>query len=202
MTRIIAGSARGNPLKVPPGEQTRPTTDRVREAFFSALATWAGGSGGAADEQLAGIRFLDLYAGSGAIGLEAASRGAREVVLVDRYRAAAEIIRRNAATAKMVDRVHVRVNDVLAFLAETPAEPFDVIWLDPPYAVSGEQLEEVLARLADGWLVSDGLVIVERANRDGPPKWPHQLAERWSRRYGETELHYARPSTPLTEEDQ
>lgn len=202
MTRIIAGSARGNPLKVPPGERTRPTTDRVREAFFSALATWAGGVGGAADDQLAGIRLLDLYAGSGAIGLEAASRGAREVVLVDSYRRAAETIKRNAATARLTGRVRVQVSDAASFLAESPAEPFDVIWLDPPYAVSNDEVDAVLSRLATGWLAPDGLAVVERSSRDPGPEWPVELAEQWSRRYGETELHFASPSTPSAEEDQ
>ena len=202
MTRIIAGSARGNPLRVPPGERTRPTTDRVREAFFSALATWAGGSGAPADQQLAGIRLLDLYAGSGAIGLEAACRGARDVVLVDSFRPAVEIIRRNAAATKLADRVSVRASDVGAFLGVPPAAPFDVIWLDPPYALAGRELDEVLSRLADGWLARDGLVVVERARRDPAPAWPPELADRWSRHYGETELYFARPAPVSVEEGQ
>lgn len=129
MTRIIAGSARGNPLRVPPGAHAS-TTDRVREAFFCA-GDLGRGQRAPADQQLAGIRLLDLYAGSGAIGLEAASRGARDVVLVDSFRPAVEIIRRNAAATKLADRVSVRASDVGAFLGKPPAAPFDVIWLDP-----------------------------------------------------------------------
>lgn len=151
---------------------------------------------------MAGIRLLDLYAGSGAIGLEAASRGARDVVLVDSFRPAVEIIRRNAAATKLADRVSVRASDVGAFLGVPPAAPFDVIWLDPPYALAGRELDEVLSRLADGWLARDGLVVVERARRDPAPAWPPELADRWSRHYGETELYFARPAPVSVEEGQ
>lgn len=198
MSRIIAGRARGTQLRVPPGDRTRPTTDRVREALFSALATWAGGTEGAADEQLAGIRFLDLYAGSGAIGLEAASRGASEVVLVENHRTVVEAIRRNITATHLADRVALRPMTVESYLAGDP-EPFDVVWCDPPYAVSGEVVDAVLARLAEGWLAPDALVIVERSRRDPDPQWPAILSEVWTRRYGETQLHFGRPGAEESE---
>lgn len=200
VTRIIAGSARGNPLKVPPGERTRPTTDRVREAFFSALAAWAQGMESPAEHQLAGIRLLDLYAGSGAIGLEAASRGADEVVLVDSYRPAGTTIKRNAAAIKVADRVRVQISDVRGYLAGSPQRRFDVIWADPPYALPGDELDALLVRISGGWLADDGLVVVERDARDPEPHWPDDFSERWSRRYGETKLYYARRTPPSTEE--
>lgn len=199
MTRIIAGAARGVQLRVPPGERTRPTTDRVREAFFSALVTWVGGSDALPAEQLAGIRLLDLYAGSGAIGLEAASRGAAEVVLVESHRPAAETIRRNAATAKL--NVQVRNTSVHTYLGGPP-QPFDVVWADPPYALAASELDELLRQVSADWLAEDGLVIVERSSRDPAPTWPQNLTENWTRRYGETQLHFGRPPLIGDEENQ
>lgn len=196
MTRIISGSARGASLKIPPGGRTRPTTDRVREAFFSALATWSGGTSAAVHEQLAGISFLDLYAGSGAIGLEAASRGAQHVLFVDNLRPAAHTIRKNAESAGLADKISVQIADVSSVTQIPPAEPFDVIWADPPYAMPAEEFDSVLQQLAAAWLVSDGLVVAERSTRDREPIWPSFLAECWSRRYGETILYYARPCSP------
>ncbi len=181
-------------MRVPSGDRTRPTTDRVREALFSALATWTGGTEGPAEQQLAGVRFLDLYAGSGAIGLEAASRGADQVVLVENHRSVVEVIRRNISATGLADRVQVRPMGVDACLAG-PAEPFDIVWCDPPYGVATEVVDGVLARLADGWLAADGLVVVERSRRDPDPTWPEILPEVWTRRYGETQLHFGRPGT-------
>ena len=129
MSRIIAGRARGAQLRAPAGERTRPTTDRVREALFSMLATWAGAADAAPEEQFAGVRLLDLYAGSGAIGLEAVSRGASRAVLVENHRQALESIRHNVAAARLTDRVQVQPVNVATFLAGSP-EPFDVVWLD------------------------------------------------------------------------
>lgn len=201
MSRIIAGRARGRQLRVPPGERTRPTTDRVREALFSTLAAWAGGAEEAPEEQLVGIRLLDLYAGSGAIGLEAVSRGAKEAVLVEAHRPVVELIRRNAAATGLADRVRVQPVGVTVFLAGEP-EPFDVVWLDPPYSMSTADVDAVLARIARGWLAADGLVVVERSARDPAPHWPALLPERWARRYGETQLHFARPTTEHPQGDQ
>lgn len=184
MTRIVAGTARGRPLVVPRGGATRPTSDRVREALFGRLD---------ARGVLNGASVLDLYAGSGALGLEAASRGAVRVVLVDSDRAAAEAARRNAATVA-APGVAVVAEPVERYLRRPPEAPFDLVLLDPPYALAGPRLAEVLQQLVDGgWLAADAVVVVERAGRDGPPPWPAALAEEGSRRYGETTLWFAAP---------
>jgi 16S rRNA (guanine966-N2)-methyltransferase len=199
MSRIIAGSAYGKQLRTPTGDRTRPTTERVREALFSALATWAGGAGQAPDQQLAGIRLADLYAGSGAIGLEAASRGASEVVLVESHRSAIELIRRNVATTRLGEPVRVVPATVATYLAGEP-QVFDVVWLDPPYSTPAQEVDQVLARLAEAWLAPDGLVVLERSRRDPEPNWPDSLAVHWARRYGDTQLYFGRP--PLADPEQ
>jgi 16S rRNA (guanine966-N2)-methyltransferase len=189
VTRIIAGRAKGRRLRTPAHQATRPTTDRVREAAFSLVADWAGTLGGPAGAQLDGIAFLDLYAGSGAVALEAASRGAGPVVAVESDSATARIARGNAGDAGLA--VSVTAATVEKLLAGAPAAPFDVVWADPPYAVPGERLAPVLQAVVDRWLAADGLLIVERSGRDLPPVFPSQLSQRWHRRYGETTLHFA-----------
>lgn len=189
MTRIIAGRFGGQRLATPKGDATRPTSERVREALFSALASWAGGNGDA-DGALADLAFADLYAGSGAIGLEAASRGATHVLLVERDRPTADLVRRNAQTLGV--RADVRATSVEQLVAQPAPRAFDVVWLDPPYAVPAATVDQVLADLvAHGWLADSPLVVVERSSRDAAPVWPDPLTETWSRRYGETTLHYA-----------
>lgn len=187
MSRIIAGSRKGHRLHTPPGDGTRPTSDRVREAAFGVLASELGRSGDAA-EQLAGCAFLDLYAGSGAVALEAASRGAASVVAVEKERRAAEVIRRNVRETGL--GVKVVPTSVEKYLAGPPTE-FDICWLDPPYRLANTAVEAALGRLADGWLAPGAIVIVERARRDEPFTWPDALGDRWQRRYGETTLFLA-----------
>lgn len=178
MTRIIAGAARGRQLKVPPAG-TRPTSDRVREALFSSLDS-AGGYD----------TVLDLYAGSGALGLEALSRGARRVTLVERDRRTAAIIEANA-TAVGLPGAEVVASDVGSFLAR-PAEPaYDLVFLDPPYDLSEEDLAGDLAAL-ERWLLPDGFVVVERSSRSPEPSWPKVIDPLRGKRYGETALWYGR----------
>jgi 16S rRNA (guanine(966)-N(2))-methyltransferase RsmD len=175
--RIVGGSVGGRRLVVPRGRGTRPTSDRVREGLFSAL-------GG----ELTGRSFLDLYAGSGAVGLEAASRGAAPVVLVERDPAALTALRSNA-DALALPQVRVRAESVSRFLDED-VTAFDVVFLDPPYA---DPLETVLAALVErGWVAPGGTVVAERATRDGAPPWPQPLVSDRSRRYGDTTLWYGR----------
>jgi 16S rRNA (guanine966-N2)-methyltransferase len=161
----------------------------VREALFSTLESMLSAS---ADTGLRGIAFLDLYAGSGAVGLEAASRGAQRVVLVERDPGAATALRRNAAAlhaALSPAAVEVRLADVGDFLAGPATEAFDIVFVDPPYATP---VDGVLASLAAaGWLADRGVVVVERASRDDPPAWPEGLQPHSSRRYGDTALWYA-----------
>ena len=172
---------------------TRPTTDRVREALFSALATWNGTAGEPAESQCAGLAVLDLFAGSGAIGLEAASRGAGAVHLVERDRRAAGIIRRNIASTGLRAQLHVR--DAAAFLAGPPPVVFDVIVADPPYALPAGDLAGLLQAAVDGgFLAADGMIIVERSRRDPEPAWPAGFELSSRRDYGETALYFCRPA--------
>ncbi|MBU2698663.1 16S rRNA (guanine(966)-N(2))-methyltransferase RsmD [Pimelobacter sp. 30-1] len=188
MTRIIAGAAGGRRLQTPKGDQTRPTSDRVREALFSAVEAWAG--------SLQGLRVLDLYAGSGALGLEAWSRGAAAVTLVESDRRTADLVRANARSIGC-DAAQVLARPVAAVLAEPPAgEPYDLVVADPPYPLTDEAVAADLAALAaHGWLAPDALVIVERSRRSPAPLWPSALVplagKRGQRKYGETTLWFA-----------
>lgn len=198
MTRIIGGHAGGRRLHTPPGEGTRPTSDRVREALFSAVEAWAG--------TWEGLGVLDLYAGSGALGLEAWSRGAARVTLVEQERRAAAVISRNARDlgAVLGEEVDLRVRSVRAVLAAPPpqGERYDLVVADPPYPLPDADLAEDLAALAAGWLAPEALVVVERGRRSPEPAWPAGLEGWRSRRYGETTLWYGRAaaSTPPPEE--
>lgn len=193
MGRIIAGGAHGTRLTAPDGRATRPTTDRVREALFNALAAWNGTAGGPAEDQCRGLALLDLFSGSGAVGLEAASRGADPVHLVERDRRAAGVICRNLAATGLGARLHVR--DVAAFLAAPAPVVFDVIVADPPYALPGDELSELLgAAVSGGFLADDGLLVVERSSRDPEPRWPDGFGPGARRDYGETALFLCRPA--------
>ncbi|MDQ1294739.1 MAG: rRNA (guanine966-N2)-methyltransferase [Actinomycetota bacterium] len=179
MTRIIAGTVGGRRLEVPRGDGTRPTSDRVREAVFSGLE-----ARGALD----GVRVLDLFAGSGALGLEAASRGARDVVLVDSARPAAAVARKNAGTLGLAG-VTVVPSSVQRYLTRRPPWRAGLVFLDPPYALEDSVLREILANLSrGGWLAPGALVVVERSSRSGEPPWPVGLRRDSLRRYGETSV--------------
>ncbi|MDH2416945.1 16S rRNA (guanine(966)-N(2))-methyltransferase RsmD [Nocardioides sp. CER19] len=183
MTRIIGGTAGGRRLATPKGDQTRPTSDRVREALFSALDSWAG--------SLHGLRFLDLYAGSGAIGLEAWSRGAAAVTLVESDRRTAALVASNARSLGFPE-ADVVAASVPTVLAGAPRSPYDVVFSDPPYPLDEEALARDLALLAsNGWLAPDALVVVERASRSPEPTWPAGLRLWREKKYGETRLWYA-----------
>ena len=182
MTRIIAGTAGGRRLRTPRGTATRPTSDRVREALFSAVDSALG--------SIAGLRFLDLYAGSGAVGLEARSRGAGVVTLVEQDRRTAALIRENVATLAFKG-VEVLVLPVTRAVAQPPRAPYDIVFLDPPYSLREEDLSQVLRLLVDnGWLVDAALVVVERSARDAGLSWPAGYAAERARSYGETALWY------------
>ncbi len=184
MTRIIAGTLGGRTLRTPAGSGTRPTSDRVREALFSALD---------ARGAVAGAHVLDLYAGSGALGLEAMSRGARSAVLVESDRRAAATIGANLR-ALGLEHAQVRTSTVATAVAPDPApsEVAQLVFLDPPYDVPEEALAAVLARLADGWAARGALVVVERSSRSPEPGWPPGLERVGkARRYGETTVWLA-----------
>lgn len=187
VTRIIGGSAGGRTLRTPAGSSTRPTSDRVREALFSALESRLG--------TLRGRTFLDVYAGSGAVGLEAASRGAAFVTLVERDRAAAALIGANAHALGLPD-VAV-VTGAAESLARTaapppPRAPVQVAFLDPPYDVDSATVAGVVEGLsAAGWLAAAAVVVVERSRRSDALPWPVGLRAARERRYGDTVLWYA-----------
>ncbi|GAA4900889.1 16S rRNA (guanine966-N2)-methyltransferase [Stackebrandtia albiflava] len=184
MTRIIAGEHRGRRLATPAGDRTRPTSDRVREALFGALQA----TGGIEDAAV-----LDLYAGSGAVGLEAVSRGAAHVLMVEAHPGTARVIRRNIATLSAGDRAEVLVAELPQAVRRPAPRPFDLVFADPPYALPDTGLAEVLAALAaNGWLAEDADVIVERSSRSGEPAWPPDVTGTRSRRYGESTLWYGR----------
>ncbi|MGC3954106.1 MAG: RsmD family RNA methyltransferase [Propionicimonas sp.] len=187
MSRIIAGAAKGRRLTMPAHRETRPTTDRVREAAFALLADWAGSTGSAAQSQLAGLSFLDLYAGSAAVALEAASRGASPVWAVERDRGTAQVAQRNVGESGLPVRLVTR--PVAGFLAG-PAQGFDIVWADPPYDLPEAELATVLAAV-EGWLAPRGVVVVERSRRSPVPCWPAGMADQWKRDYGETALYFA-----------
>lgn len=183
MTRIISGAAGGRRLRTPGGAATRPTSERVREALFSRLEHL---------DAIAGARVLDLYAGSGALGLEAVSRGAAEALLVESGRGAATVARANAAAvAPQCSRVRAdTVERVL--LAGPGGAPYDLVLLDPPYELSEDDLADVLALLVlHGWLAADALVVLERSARSPEPRWTEGLGRPEERRYGETKVWFS-----------
>lgn len=181
MTRIIGGVAGGRRLGTPPGARTRPTSDRVREALFSALESERG--------TLAGARVLDLYAGSGALALEAASRGAEVVVAVESDRRTARLIGENARGLNL--HCQVVAQPVERWLAGPVAGSFDIVLADPPYPLGNPDLVRVLVLLA-GWLAQGAAVVVERSARTPEPEWPGGLELVRRRDYGETTLWYVR----------
>lgn len=191
MTRIIAGAHGGRRLTAPPGAQTRPTSDRVREAFFSALETMV---------DLDGARFADLYAGSGAVGLEALSRGASFALLVEADARAARVIRDNIVTLRAGSSARLVTGKVSQVVALPPdGGPFDVVFADPPYSVPDDEVADLQRALLDnGWLAPDAVVVLERSTRTAvrgqPLSWVDGITADRSRKYGETTLWYGRRS--------
>lgn len=182
--RVIAGTAGGQRLDAPPGRDVRPTADRVREALFASLA-----------EHVVGARVLDLYAGSGALAVEALSRGAATAVLVERDTRAAAVARANLQRTRLADRAEI-VRDRAERFCRTPrGGPFDVVLADPPYAVPLADVYDLLADLAAAGALTPGVrVVVERDRRDpdldrDPPPF---LALDRVRSYGDTVLLHLR----------
>ena len=181
MPRIIAGTARGRRIAAPSGEGTRPTSDRVREALFGRLEHL---------DALADARVLDLYAGSGALALEALSRGAASALLVEAGRRAAEVIRSNIAGLGF--DAHVRHAKIEQVLAAGAPHTMHLVLIDPPYAVADDEITQLLATLVfRDWLEPEAVVLLERSSRSAPPVWPVGLQPLESREYGETTLWFA-----------
>lgn len=171
-----------------PGSATRPTSDRVREAWFSALESQG---------QIAGARVLDLYAGSGALGLEAASRGASEVTLVDSHRSAVEVIRKNIKALSPVLGGQATLRAVKAtaqtFVEGLSPGSLDLVFVDPPYDLGTAALEKVIARVCDA-VVAGGWVMLERAKGSTELSWPSSMRPRPTKSYGDTSLVFAEKS--------
>ena len=193
MTRIVAGAAGGTPLKSVPGDSTRPTIDRVKEALFSRLESY---------DVLTNARVLDLYAGAGSLGIEAASRGARSVLLVELAPKAVAVCQANAGLVNKAlrkDLVSVRrgsVDSVLDSFAPVPGssagKTWDLVFMDPPYPLTNEELAKTLEKVS---LVLDvgATVVVERSTRSAEPTWPAGLEKFADKKYGETRLWFAEP---------
>ncbi|WP_018179612.1 16S rRNA (guanine(966)-N(2))-methyltransferase RsmD [Jongsikchunia kroppenstedtii] len=181
MTRIIAGTARGRRLSVP-ADGTRPTSDRVRESVFNMLN---------ARIDLDDTAVLDLYAGSGALGLEALSRGAAHAALVESDAAAARTITGNIASTALTGAEVIR-QPVEKLVSRHATRRYDIVLLDPPYAKSGDELAGVLADLVrNGWLADDAYVVVERGRRAGELQWPDGLEPEQTKKYGDTVVIFA-----------
>lgn len=185
MTRIIAGTLKGRSLKVPQSV-TRPTSSRVREALFSTIQSWA--------VDFDGVAVLDLFAGSGALGIELLSRGATRAVCVERDARAANVIRENVRELQ-IDRVTVVNDDTIRFLDSATDGPFDIVIADPPYAFSDTQIEQMLESLVvNNWLSDVALVVVERSSRS-QVRWPSDFSDIEHRTYGDTALWYGQYRT-------
>jgi 16S rRNA (guanine966-N2)-methyltransferase len=185
VTRVIAGTARGRRLSVPAGRHTRPTSDRAREGLFGTLLTLGG--------DMRGLRVLDLYAGSGAVGLEALSRGAGHVLFVEADPRAARVIRDNIAAVGLPggELVTDRVDRLLERGPGAGGGRYDLVIADPPYRMPDAEVTGMLAGLASGgWLAPGAVVAVERATRSGPVGWPPGYLPDRSRRYGDTTFWY------------
>lgn len=188
MSRVIAGVAGGTPLVSVPGSLTRPTTDRVKEALFSRLEAF---------DVIAGAKVLDLYAGSGSLGVESASRGAVAVDLVESDAKASAVCQRNA------DMINTALGDKNVSVHRSKVEPFleraepgilwDLVFLDPPYPLDEPALAAVLEKLS-GHLADAAVVVVERSSRTPEPQWPASMERFAERKYGETKLWFAEPS--------
>jgi 16S rRNA (guanine966-N2)-methyltransferase len=189
LSRIIAGSRGGQRIVMPPGDRARPTTDRVREALFSTITAWAGRAAEPVERSLSGMAFCDLYAGSGAVGLEAASRGATRVLLIEREPRTARLCRRNAEALGLA--VDVVISPVEQILKKPPARSFDIVFADPPYELDAATVSAQIEQLVvNSWVDGGSLIVVERSRRTPQLVWPDAAAKRWSRAYGETILSF------------
>lgn len=189
--RIVGGKHKGHSLAAPKGQATRPTSDRVREAIFNILAH------GIADFELEGTRVLDLFAGTGALGLEALSRGARFCQFVDDSTEARGLIARNADSLGLIGQCKIWRRDATRLGPCAPAPPFDLIFADPPYD-KGLAAKALATLVEGGWIAPGGIVVVEESDR-AQIVLPHGLDEIDRRLYGETQVAIGRRSSASSE---
>lgn len=188
--RIIGGTARGRRLIAPRGATTRPTSDRVRESLFATL----GSRRGSGDSPWESTRVLDLFAGSGALGLEALSRGAGSVVFVESNRSALTALRRNIEAVDLPGSSVLAI-DAWRYASDAAGPAFDLVFCDPPYSLDGERISTLVASLIRGGRLAVGCdVVVERDIRSPQEPWPptSDLIDLDRRAYGETALWYGR----------
>ena len=184
--RIVSGRFRGRSLKAPAGDTTRPTTDRVREAVFSSVTSYAGAD-------LGGGAVLDAFAGSGALGLEALSRGCAHAVFAEQDRAALATLNSNIASFGAVDDTSVIAGDVFvaAGRGSMPGAPFALLLLDPPYRLDAVKVAGLVHDLAANDLLADGAMVVWEHERGAEPPWPDGFGLVKRKRYGTTEVDIA-----------
>ena len=184
--RIVAGDWRGRRIAAPAGTSTRPTSDRVREALFASLTSSLGAG-------LGGVRALDAFAGSGALGLEALSRGASSAVFVESERGARAALEANIAALGAADRGRVIAGDAFALAARhgIPGGPFGLILLDPPYRIDEARVRKLLEDLVASGSVEEGATVVWEHGRDVLVSWPQGFDVRTAKRYGSTALDIA-----------
>lgn len=184
MPRIVSGTLGGRTIPGPPGKGTRPTSDKVREALFNRLEGW---------DALVGARVLDLYAGTGALAFEALSRGAAHALLVELHGPTAKQLRRTAADLGLTERIEVRAGKAAAAASSLAGHGASLVFLDPPYDVPTEALEELLLTLRPA-LSDDALVVIERSSRTRPLTWPDGWGDDGTKSYGETVLQFGGPA--------
>lgn len=184
MPRIVAGQLGGRTIPGPPGKGTRPTSDKVREALFNRLEGW---------DALVGARVLDLYAGTGGLAFEALSRGAEHALLVELHGPTAKQLRRTASDLGLTDRAEIRAGRAATIAAQLAGHGATLVFLDPPYDVTTEALEQLLPALRPA-LTDDALVVIERSSRTPAVTWPEGWADDGTKGYGETVLQFGGPA--------
>jgi 16S rRNA (guanine966-N2)-methyltransferase len=193
--RIVGGNLGGRVLRAPPGAATRPTSEKVREAVFAILGSQVSGVPGPsgpsdlAGGSLAGAHVLDLFAGSGALGIEALSRGAAHVTFVDSARSAVTAIRNNLRTLGVADRATVVAGDAVASAARhAPPTPWRLVFVDPPYR--SDLAARAVAALPPDHLAADAVVVIEHDRHNAPPDQVGSLLRTDQRRYGDTLISF------------
>jgi 16S rRNA (guanine966-N2)-methyltransferase len=174
--RIVGGEARGRPLRAVPGRSTRPTADRVRQGLFDLLG-----------QRMDGLRVLDLYAGTGAMALEALSRGAASAVFVEKDPRACAVIQSNIDALEYGGKCRLLRDDVAGALARLRGERFDLVFSDPPYALQASQMV-IDALSSNDLLAEDARAVLESSRRDPAPRLPAGFSELASRTYGEARV--------------
>jgi 16S rRNA (guanine(966)-N(2))-methyltransferase RsmD len=182
--RIVAGSLGGRVIRAPAGAATRPTSEKVREAIFAILP------------EVAGLHVLDLYAGSGALGLEALSRGAAHATFVDSGKPALAAVRANVAALGVSERAAIIASDAAAFARRPPPAPWQLVFVDPPYA--SDLAERAVAAIPPTHLAPEAVIVIEHDRRHTPPDAIGSLLRTDQRRYGDTLVSFYRVD-PVTE---